>query len=321
MPVLTGPAPAGAEASPLALALAAIPDYARFDAAATRCRAIMLARGTAARPPLRLDVSAMLLEGTEIPEDLGQQLVEDRRALEYKQTEEIAFRDALQHLRAERDHALLTGLDNGLRVLAGQLDQLLVEARALADVAHLTAEQAIDADRGEDWRRFGSLADRLRDIRVAQDQLTAGMGTRMTIGSGVRTVEVLAISGQVRRWWEHWQRTDQRARSMPAEFWTVPGDEPPWPHDEADQLNVVYADHMAPVPTRAGLAWAVTAGAQLWVPTTRELLAEHQEGVQVGRDAAYEALSQQPRNDIERLTERQHKRDLRRAATPARLGF
>jgi len=209
-----------------------------------------------------------------VPDDLGRRAVEARRAAEYLHAEHQAFQDARADLRGRLDTALLAGVDHGLRALSSLLAELLDEARDLAPiVADLDADHAIDRGYGDQWRRFGRLADRLGEIREAQARIMCANGRRPMVGT-LPAVALMSIAGHVRRFgtlWPEWRAVG-----------TDGAPPPPWPYDRLD-------DHLPPAATRAGLAWLVAhPEADPWIPTTEEALDAFYAAQQVGadRDAA-----------------------------------
>lgn len=260
-------------------AVAAIPGVIELERTAEQLREAHAAltvpeSAFAVTQALARDVVAAVGAGEPLPEDFGRRAFDASRAVDVYAAENSLLEFAVQIADDERNAALRTGTDHGLRHLAGRLHELLDEARAtLTGLGGVrSADAAIEAgpEESASWASIGRLASDYAGIRAAQRQLT-----------------VIAAGGTGRQASDSWLRIPARdgipsPRSVTVddvlarvgEIANLAEVEPDWAVRARERgparMALLFDD-----PRGRLLELLSTPGARIWLPTVDEACAAY----------------------------------------------
>ncbi|MGW4033099.1 hypothetical protein ACWEFL_28035 [Streptomyces sp. NPDC004838] len=254
----------------LGKALDQIPKFRALEKAETaiKQRQSELRSPTAPAPDLGMDALTALLDGSPIPTDLGRRAWEDTQRSEFVKAELQILIGMENRLPNLKENALYEGAPRTFPVLRAALDELVAEARPMAEILRSVhdADSAIEAGpKGvAAWSGFGKLVQRYRELRLAQDVMTRAAAGRDTIDSRDGGTGGILLSGVIPVWSEIANVTEVWPEYWPArrDGENVP---PPWP--------IKYAHRPFEIEhNREWLLWLLNApGVRLWVPTVNEL--------------------------------------------------
>lgn len=207
-------------------------------------------------------VAATVAGGELSTDDAVDALAERREQAEMNAAVAQGYRAIADELNDTVQATKASNVDRGLVVLRDELSAVLDQARsAVARLGSVrTADAAVAAGKAEQWKVIGELAEWLADVRTAQRALIAG--TRRD-GAPER-VHALNECGYVRepdqyvdvRTWR--EQRDGTRRASPLTGKREDDIVPPWLAD--------------PV---SALLFQARADVKAWLPTMRELSAEH----------------------------------------------
>jgi hypothetical protein len=265
-----------------------------------RCRAAMgldatrdaqqrVREALANQPPLPhddpiADALAVVLDGGDVPDDLGQRLAEQERRHHTWSRQRAAVeqlgRQLVEHRHEQQRDAADRGLDVCREELARVLDAAAPAVKAITGVD--SADAAIMAGLADPWQQATLLAVDYADVRHAQTILLGPALTpldRARSGTVTRQVRELVLTlGTVRDFHERYPL----------------GYKPPTaPVTGTDVVHVTGSDESTPLPWDTGdpltnLRWIVTNRRAVWLPTV-EQVGQALQAAEQARDAAFAA--------------------------------
>ncbi|WP_030254683.1 hypothetical protein [Streptomyces violens] len=257
------------ERDPLEIALDAIPAFRKVQTGEAEVQqriADLRNPGSTPQPDLVGETLAALDKGESMPKDLGRRAWETRQAAQFTQAELQLLLSVADRLKHKREQALHAGADTALTALRGVLDELLAEARPMAETLRSVHDAQTAIDHGPKavaaWSQFNALADRYKRIRAAQDALTRAAnngGESIEIGARhLALASVLPVWSEIANVTEVWpEYTPERRDGQDIRA--------PWPVPYPQRPFDVRHD-------REWLMWLLTTpGVRLWLPTLGEL--------------------------------------------------
>lgn len=212
--------------------------------------------------------------GKALPTDLGEQIVNARRAAEARDAQVILLRELRERIQHDLVQADAAHVNDFLAALAGDLDTILDEAasvvRALGKAR--TVEQVVKAGSAavDAWNKLDDLVREYSALRSAQWSITKTGWERLG-RTQVMTYQWVGLRMFI---------------ADPTSLWNPSGaTPPPWPH--ADERPTE-----PPIDTAEFLFWAAKNREHVWLPTIPQLIKAIEE--QTARDNAAKVVKQNP---------------------------
>lgn len=274
-------------------ALDAIPDRRALKDALRRVQSAPPTSGAGEAPDAMIGrLTEELLDGGDLPPDLGQRWLDASNVVERQKAEHVARTMLIERLRSSLEDVESRGADAALAVLADELAAVLDQVRAVAP--HLrsvaSADDAVRAG-GEApaaWKTLTELADRYAEIRSAQLRVvTLAGGGAAGRENVVETRKLIEGAGTFQRVWElDPERSIVEAiASGSAQVRDAFGAAIDWPTSW-------------PAEARAFLLWAVTdPAANVWLPSMQQLAFAEGERLRLRRDADHRRAGGDPDRD------------------------
>ncbi|WP_405159651.1 hypothetical protein OG203_24630 [Nocardia sp. NBC_01499] len=160
----------------------------------------------------------------------------------------------LESLASMGTDSILSHLDTKLQDLIDSIRPAVEELNGAA-----TAADAVELGTAEAWRKISHVTGEYNQLRASQEKVMIDANSYVwSRARSIRSRDVRAsdgIIGNLDTVWPTWNTREPVPAGFEGSVFSATTEGEPWPFDNAEFL-----------------AWAVSAGALLWIPTVRELI-------------------------------------------------